>query len=74
MKGQSKDLRAARDDIRAVRAYVEAKFGFYPHLVEPLETNAADGPSTYCMFEACGIEYQVRDGRLSIYRQGGGDE
>lgn len=74
MKGERKDLRPAHGDIEAVRAYADEEFGFWPSQVTPLELDAPDGPRKYCMFEVCGVEYQVRDGRLSIYRQGCGDE
>lgn len=73
MKGQAKDLRDSFTDIELVKEYADDTFGFWPSQVVPLETCGGD-PAKYCMFEVCGIEYQVRDGRLSIYRQGGGDE
>lgn len=69
-----KDLRTAFDAISSVRAYADETFGFWPSKVTPLELDASGGPGKYCMFEVCGIEYQVRDGRLSICAQGGRDE
>ena len=74
MGSNSKDLRTAFDVIETVRAYVDETFGFWPSQVTPLEVGVADDPAKYCMFKVCGVEYQVHDGRLSIYRQGGGDE
>ena len=74
MKGEKKDLRTALGDAEAVREYADEGFGFWPSRVTPLELDASGSPARYCMFEACGVEYQVRDGRLSICRQGGGDE
>ena len=74
MGSNSKDLRTAFGVIETVRTYVDETFGFWPSQVTPLEVGVADDPAKYCMFEVCGVEYQVHDGRLSIYRQGGGDE
>lgn len=68
-----KDLRDANEIIGKVKALAERMFGFNAWLVEPLEADGTD-PGIYCMFEVCGVEYQVRDGRLSIYRQGADDE
>lgn len=68
-----KDLRDTFTDIELVKEYADDTFGFWPSQVVPLETNSGN-PSKYCMFKVRGVEYQVHDGRLSIYRQGGGDE
>lgn len=74
MKGQAKDLRTAFDIIETVRSYADETFGFWPSLVTPLEVGDASDPAKYCMFKVRGVEYQVHDGRLSIFRQGDGDE
>lgn len=73
MKGEKKDLRDTLTDIELVREYADNAFGFWPSMVTPLEVHSGN-PAKYCMFEVRGVEYQVRDGRLSIYRQGEGDE
>lgn len=73
MKGQAKDLRDTFTDIELVKEYADDTFGFWPSQVVPLETCSGD-PAKYCMFKVRGVEYQVRDGSLSIYRQGDGDE
>lgn len=46
----------------------ESLFGFDRRYVVPLES--AEQPWHYCMFEVLGVQYQVRDGRISIYGQG----
>lgn len=60
------DLRSAAIVSDRVRRIANRTFGFDPFQVVPLE--ADDDPSRYCMFEVCGIEYQVNDGELSIWR------
>lgn len=62
------DLRKATEAIEKVKELAERMFGFQPYLVTPLETSAGD-PGVYCMFEVCGVEYRVENGRLSIYDQ-----
>lgn len=73
MKGEKRDLRGPSADIELVKEYADGAFGFWPSQVRPLEVFGGD-PARYCMFEVCGVQYQVRDGRLSIYRQGADDE
>lgn len=46
----------------------ETVFGFERRHVVPLESDGR--PRRYCMFEVCGVQYQVRDGRISVYGQG----
>ena len=53
MKGNSKDLRDAAKVVECVKQ---------------LAADAND-PSSYCMFEVNGIQYQVSKGVLSIYSQ-----
>lgn len=60
-----KDLRAASDDIDAVKRLAADAFGFQTYHVKPLESDP-DGPASYCMFEVCGVRYQARGGKLSI--------
>lgn len=69
---ETKDLRDATETIGKVKDYAEEAFGFKPWRVVPLET--CDDPADYCMFEACGVEYQVDHGLLSIRGQGARDE
>lgn len=73
MKETVADLRSAIESIEKVRKLAENAFGFNPYLVKPLEASAVD-PGVYCMFEVCGVEYRVENGRLSIRGQGGRDE
>lgn len=65
-KASTKDLRDARSTVEVVKKYASDSFGFKSFIVEPLEADGND-PSKYCMFEVCGVQYQVRDGKLSIY-------
>ncbi len=68
MKGNSKDLRDAAKVVECVKQLASGMFGFNAYLVKPLEADAND-PSSYCMFEVNGIQYQVSKGVLSIYSQ-----
>ena len=43
-------------------------YGFHAYLVKPLEADEND-PTSYCMFEVNGIQYQVSKGVLSIFEQ-----
>lgn len=53
---------------RRVANLASSMFGFIRSFVVPLES--AEEPSHYCMFEVLGTQYQVRDGRISVYGQG----
>ena len=66
MASKTKDLRDARSPIEIVKKYASDIFGFKSFIVEPLECSG-DNPDEYCMFEVCGVQYQVKDGKLSIY-------
>lgn len=70
---EKRDLRSAIESIERVKKLAEDMFGFNAWLVTPLEADGAD-PGIYCMFEVCGVEYRVENGRLSICGQGVGDE
>lgn len=65
MATKPKNLRDATDTIDAVKRYADKQFGFHAFRVTPLEADG-DDPSAYCMFEVCGVQYQVNDGKLSI--------
>lgn len=70
--GESENIlkldRAAAGLLWRVSNVAESLFGFDPQHVVPLES--AEEPSHYCMFEVLGTQYQVRDGRISVYWKG----
>lgn len=68
IRGDVRDLREYARDAEVVKRIASEAYGFQYHAVEPLEVDGKH-PAHYCMFEVCGIQYQVRDGVISVYSQ-----
>ena len=62
------DLREATKITDRVKQLASKVYGFHAYLVKPLEADEND-PTSYCMFEVNGIQYQVSKGVLSILEQ-----